>query len=73
MKIYRNIYFLGNIIRQGKGNVDIHYTGNMYSYAKKIKTFNKDFDKSQDLLIACTDCMKYKYKNFIKETTLYNG
>lgn len=67
MKVYRNIYFLNNIIKSGKGNIDIHYYGTIYSYANKIKSFNKDFDKSQDLLIACTDCMKHKYRNFIKE------
>lgn len=66
MKIYRNIYFLKNIFKQGKGLTDIYYYGNIYSNAKRIKDFDKTFDKSQDLLIQCTDCMKKKYKNFIK-------
>ena len=40
MKVYRNIYFLRNIFKNGKGNIDIKYYGNIYSNAKKIKTFN---------------------------------
>lgn len=66
MKIYRNIYFLRNIFKQGKGNIDIKYYGNIYSNAKQIKTFNKDFDNTKDLLISCTDCMKHKYRTLLK-------
>lgn len=66
MKVYRNIYFLRNIFKNGKGNIDIKYYGNIYSNAKKIKTFNQDFDKNKDLLIQCTDCMQRKYRSFIK-------
>lgn len=65
-KIYRNIYFLNNIFKSGKGNIDIQYYGNIYSNAKLIKTFNRDFDRNQDLLISCNECMKTKYRNFIK-------
>lgn len=65
-KIYRNIYFLHNIFKSGSGKIDIQYYGNIYSNANKIKTFNHDFDRNQDLLISCNDCMKTKYRNFIK-------
>lgn len=66
MKIYRNIYFLKNIITQGKGDVNIQYYGNIYSNAKQIKDFEKIYDKKQDLIISCNDCALKKYGIFKK-------
>lgn len=65
-KVYRNIYFLNNMFKLGNGTIDIHYSGNIYSNAKLIKTFNKVFDPKQDLLISCADCASKKYRKFIK-------
>lgn len=66
MKIYRNIYFLKNMFTKGSGSKDISYYGTLYSNAKSIKDFNKLYDKTQDLIISCTDCAKNKYGKFIK-------
>lgn len=66
MKKYINIYFLKNIFQQGNEYHDVQYYGTMYSFAKQIKDFNKQFDKNQDLIISCTDCAKNKYGKFIK-------
>lgn len=66
MKKYRNIYFLKTMFQQGNGDYDVQYYGTMYSFAKQIKDFNKQFDKNQDLIISCTDCAKNKYGKFIK-------
>ena len=41
MKVYRNIYFLKNMISQGKGDQTVYYYGTMYSDAKNIKNFDK--------------------------------
>lgn len=38
----------------------------MYSFSKQIKDFDKKFDKNQDLIINCTECMKNKIGKFIK-------
>lgn len=66
MKIYRNVYFLKNIFKEGDGNKDIQYYGNIYSNAKQIKDFNKLFDRNQDIIINCSDCFKHKYGKLIK-------
>lgn len=66
MKIFRNIYFLKNIIQQGKGDIIIEYYGNIYSNAKQIKDFDRLYDKNQDLIISCNDCALKKYKTFKK-------
>ena len=66
MKIYRNIYFLKNIITQGKGDVNIQYYGNIYSNAKQIKDFEKLYDKKQDLIISCNEKKIKKYGIFKK-------
>lgn len=60
MKIYRNIYFLKNIIQKGKGNKDIFYYGQIYSNSRNIKDFDKIFDKNQDLVVSCTKCFMNK-------------
>lgn len=66
MKKYRNIYFLKSMWTQGQGSRDIEYYGTMYSFSKQIKDFDKKFDKNQDLIINCTECMKNKIGKFIK-------
>lgn len=38
----------------------------MYSFAKQIKNFDKEFDKNQDLIVNCTECMKNKIGKFVK-------
>ena len=59
-KIYRNVYFLKNIIEKGKGNMNILYYGQLYSNARNIKDFNKIYDKNQDLVVSCTSCFLNK-------------
>lgn len=66
MKKYRNIYFLKGMWTKGNGSRDIKYYGTMYSFSKQIKDFDKKFDKNQDLIINCTECMKNKIGKFIK-------
>lgn len=67
-KVYRNIYFYGQkIIKQGKGSIDIQYTGQIFNNAKNIKNFNQEFDSEQDLLIVCHDCASKKYRNIKKK------
>ena len=66
MKKYRNIYFLKGMWTQGHGSQNIEYYGTMYSFAKQIKNFDKQFDKSQDMIISCSDCSKNKIGKFIK-------
>ena len=68
MKVYRNIYFYGQrILTNGKGSIDIQYTGDIFNNAKNIKNFEQEFDKDQDLLIVCHDCASKKYRNIIKK------
>ena len=66
MKIFRNIYFLENIISQGYGDNPVYYYGTMYSNAKSIKDFEKIFDVHQDLIISCNKCALKKYGIFKK-------
>lgn len=68
MKVYRNIYFYGNrILKEGKGVIDIQYTGSIFNNAKNIKSFDNEFDEDQDLLITCNDCASKKYRYIIKK------
>ena len=71
MAVYRDIYFSKNIITHGNGNVDIQYTGTMYSYASSMKNFITKFDRTKDLYIPCNDCAKQKYRT-IKKVKLKN-
>ena len=66
MKVFRNIYFLKNILTQGLGDTDVLYYGTMYSNAKDIKDFNKLYDKNQDLIVSCNKCASKKYRYFIQ-------
>lgn len=50
----------------GKGKVDVQYYGNMYSFCKQLKDFNKMFDRTLDLIVDCNECAKRKYRNFVK-------
>lgn len=64
--IYRNVYFKHKGITKGKGNVDVLYSGCIFTNAKDIKDFDKRYDRGKDLFIDCTDCASHTYRNFIK-------
>lgn len=66
MKVYRNIYFLKQIVTSGNGNQNINYYGQLYSNARQIKDIDKLYDKNQDLVISCTKCFMNKLGKIIK-------
>lgn len=65
-KIYRNIYFQGNSISSGKGDIVVYYTGLIFNNARFIKDFKLKYDPTKDLYIICNSCASKKYGKFIK-------
>ena len=68
MKVFRNVYFKKDILQPGigRGLVDVQYYGNLYGNCRQLKDFNKQFDRTLDLIIDCNECAKRKYRNFVK-------
>lgn len=63
-KVYRDIYFIGNIPKFTGKNI-LYYSGKLVKNAGNLKNYKKDFDRSKDYYFSC-NCLANTFLAIVK-------